>query len=239
MIEKLKESGNLTRSLEIECDNLKDVLNRSQLKQTNLTTSCLILIGIIKPLLKSNADLKSQRDALNKIYFSWYQTQFKLKLNWPTNKISHKPVRNGFDSENAIDYSLSASLATEESNFDSTADSNEYENNCLQKHSNTKLGISKLGLFRKTVILVLAAHRIILIHNEIKNSKLFINKSSPNLNCRQFIYSDSPAKSVEKNSIRGSLINENTQLNKLIEVANDLNLHLLNDQYCKQIKTFP
>ena len=240
---------NHTKSLETECQSLRA-------SQRTLTTSCLILIGIMKPLIQSNNDLKEQRQLLDRIFSKWYITQRQLNYENVTVIKEHatpslitQKIQN-FDLADAVDYSIDSSILTEASenkNFIST--STDIKTKTLNDFKPTRI-----GLFRKAVIVVLATNRLVYFSKQNKNTKYSVQ----DLKChviREFIYDENienkhsftqiiqsepnkASKSTDKKneanriqSIKGlfSKANDNAELLKINEISTELNRHFFND----------
>ena len=186
--EKLNESESIIKSLESECNNLKEILKKYQSSQRTTKTSCLLLLGMLNSATKQNRDLKDQRNILTKLQTRAchaktqlalilnetlltksqeerkHQRETKLKQQNATNR---RPVKgesettdDAFELVDAIDYSLSCSMA-------SVSTSQNSKNDSLTVSSATSI-----HRFRKVVITIIAAHRLMYFSSQNKSSTL-------------------------------------------------------------------
>lgn len=249
----------MRKSLETECNNLKEILNKTQCNQRDLNTSCLILFGLLKSVLSQNLQLKQERKTFEMIYFYWNELSIKLKAdlnaeieskegnnnNKANNKDIAKNLNDKFELADAVDYSLSSSLISSSSSCLKT-DSFMSLPNAMKKNSKALVKLpSKLCIFRRAVIGIIAVNRFIYLHNINKNSNIL----DSNKNNFKFLYSNNcvvenkfTLKSSNNNIKQSSTPNITNQLKDLLEwltlttennslielnnVSNELNKHL-------------
>lgn len=243
---------NLSKSFEVECNNLKELLNKSQTCQRNLTTTCFILFGMLKALIKQNNDLKEQRNIFETVYLNWSKILNETQMTSTTRLVEEKLKGKINDNDNVlakpVDYSPSSSMisGSTESLTDSLFSAKE-----KKKFKNIN------GLFRKVSILIMAAHRLIYLSFQNKNNRLCLVDSN-NEKFYQFIHSDEMTHSNEKISF-GSVVSnlknintndesqlkhlvnwftltENESLNQINEISNEFNRYLFNEDGNKSLE---
>ena len=124
----MKDSNNLVKSLETECYNLKELLNRCQLNQRNLNTTCLVLIEIVNITMRQKNELIEHKKLFDSLCKKWFKLQESLKLSETKTKkktnecktvATNKRKENNHHSSNhrieesntdLIDYSISSSI---------------------------------------------------------------------------------------------------------------------------------
>lgn len=226
--------------------------------QNNLTTSCLILIGILKPLINSNNELKEQRRFLSNVYTSWYKSQRSLEFNASSKSSQVDLLKNKSDRlelAEAVDYSIEFSVLNSDDESEDTLNESCMRNKRSPKHMKQQQlkskNSKKAGLFRCVVITVLAANRIRFFARQSKNTKLAVSDESDSHVVHKFVYSDvhsqksftdALAKSRRKSNdmkdeqARESLIKnlfcltgDNPDLFRINEISNELNQMLANE----------
>lgn len=263
-IDKLKDSTNLTKSLETECNNLKELLNKCQSNQRNLNTTCLILIEMLNATIKQKNILIEHKNLFDSISKKWFKLQTKLHLtlnddstinkNSKDSKIYNLSKKHSIkndqiienlknDNLDLIDYSISSSILSSSSSSSSAIDSflnlsdkEEIDN------TNNKTYPSKLCLFRRITIAIIAVNRLNMMLKNNKNSKF--SKNSNENNIFKFMASKSKQKfneinnsaNTQSNNLIKNIIewltlpNENNiYLKQLLDISNDLNGYLFNE----------
>ena len=253
----------MSKSLEIECNNLKELLSVSKSVQMDLATTCLIVIALFKAILKTNQDLKEQRKIFEAIYHKWYQTLSKMNIfggkeiceqflpkakKETTNKCEEEHQRsNGkVDLFNAIDYSLSSSLFSSSSSslIDAQLSATDIRNK-RDTHQTDLRKQSRVGLFRKAVIAVLALKRLVYFHNQNRGLSLRIQIDEGfgiQLNLCDILDLSQGAQISHGNKnlrdlfVSMSKVKENQKIAKLAQVSNELNRLILNEESSKLVQ---
>jgi hypothetical protein len=227
------------QNINLHDDSFKKTLSKHQKNQRNLITSCLILLGVLQGAIKHMNDLKEKCNTMNKIINvgndqNWLRLIIKNLVD-VDNKILDQKFDDHLNINNemveAIDYSICSSV------FSSTNSFNDDKSDMMMmmmhrnrplRHSTTKLsllkGLSKICLFRKAVIAVLAVHRFTSLISQKKNINNYKTLNVYDSCCRSnkkfvFFTQNNDDLCAE---ITSSLMNRNEMFDKLQNITEEL-----------------
>ena len=238
--------------METKYNSLKEILNKTQKNLRNLTTSSLILLGIITSVIKQNKELKEQRHTFEMIYLNWSKLICEKNINFE--KIKKNSLKSSiktsdnFELADAVDFSISSMCSISNESFTDSA----LSSRLIASKKKVKNKLS--GLFRKVTIAIIAANRLFFFNFISKSNRLCLFDFNTNLYYR-FNYFGNKIKnsdtkinfsttvcSISKpndESKLKSLVNwltlsdENEELNQLNQISNELNNYLFNEDICK------
>lgn len=180
---KLRETEQNKKSLENESFQMKDSLSKMQSDLRNLQTACLLLYGLFVPLINQNRELKEQREIFEALNSRWIH--FHNQIIFIQDNIIDKIMLNDpyYDDTNTPDNEkiISTNKSNSKNYHPNKAVKEMLENISQLDISNPKIvrnkrfKSSKLWLFRKSVLIVLACNRLICLKRSNLNTHLVIN----------------------------------------------------------------
>jgi len=182
------------------------------------------LIGLIRPLVQRNNDLKNQRTHLNNLYNKFLK-QLDLHQQKSTNNVTKpKPTPQIQQNElaEAVDYSIESSIISNAS--DQEATEHDEESNIFENRTSRRVVCkipSAIGRFRRVVILVLAARRLRLFAKQNVTDRVCFFKS--HIESRFYTFSRVRSAKLNKSNESGKQDDELTVLKDLFSGGSDLN----------------
>jgi hypothetical protein len=169
--------------LENEGAQMRDSLYKMQSDLRNLQTTCLLLYGLFVPLINQNKELIEQREIFEALNSRWIH--FHNQIIFIQDNIIDKIMLNDpyYDENSALDYE---NLVTDDKLNSKKIHSNKAVKEMLENISqldisnpkivkNKRFKSSKLWLFRKSVLIILACNRLVGLKSSNSNTHLIFN----------------------------------------------------------------
>jgi hypothetical protein len=167
----------------------------------------MLLIGVGLAFKKQNEELKEQTKLLEHLkLFRIANESFERDLanNCKSQKFDSIQTRtDAINEEKLIDFSLTNSVLSSTSSLSSSSSTLSRSNSVHFEpvdrsfSSSNKLGLTKICLFRKAAIAIIAANRLVYFYNINKCASVYLKNS--NNRCYKFVFSENAINKNENN----------------------------------------